>query len=39
MELDRRGYEQEERVGPFWQYTKEVYGHTQPAEHTLSVGQ
>jgi hypothetical protein len=39
MELDRRGYEQEERVGPFWQYTKEVYRHTQPAEHTLRVGQ
>ena len=39
MELDRRGYEQEERVGPFWQYTKEVYRHTQPAEHTLRVEQ
>jgi hypothetical protein len=35
IELDRRGCEQPEQVGPFWQYTKEVYGHTQPVEHTL----
>ena len=37
IELDRRGYEQPGKVGPFWQYTKEVYSHTQPVEHTLRV--
>jgi hypothetical protein len=37
IELDRRGYEQQEKVGPFWRYTKEVYSHTQPVEHTLRV--
>lgn len=37
IELDRRGYEQPNKVGPFWQYTKEVYRHTQPVEHTLQV--
>jgi hypothetical protein len=37
IELDRRGYEQLEQVGPFWRYTKEVYRHTQPVEHTLRV--
>jgi len=35
IKLDRRGYEQPNEVGPFWQYTKEVYRHTQPVEHTL----
>jgi hypothetical protein len=34
IELDRRGYDPP-KVGPFWQYTKEVYRHTQPVEHTL----
>jgi hypothetical protein len=37
IELDRRGYEQPGKVGPFWEYTKEVYSHTQPVEHTLRV--
>jgi hypothetical protein len=36
IELDRRGYDPE-KVGDFWQYTKEVYSHTQPVEHTLQV--
>jgi hypothetical protein len=35
IELDRRGYEQPGKVGPFWRYTKEAYGHTQPVKHTL----
>jgi hypothetical protein len=36
IELDRRGYDPP-KVGPYWQYTKEVYRHTQPVEHTLQV--
>ena len=36
IELDRRGYDPP-KVGDFWQYTKEVYSHTQPVEHTLRV--
>jgi hypothetical protein len=36
IELDRRGYDPP-KVGPFWKYTKEVYSHTQPVEHTLRV--
>jgi hypothetical protein len=36
IELDRRGYDPP-KVGPFWRYTKEVYRHTQPVEHTLQV--
>lgn len=35
IELDRRGFEQPNEVGPFWQYTKDVYRHTQPVQHTL----
>ena len=37
IELGRRAYEQPQKVGPFWRYTKEVYSHTQPVEHTLRV--
>jgi len=37
IELDRRGYEQPGKAGPYWKYTKQVYSHTQPVEHTLRV--
>jgi hypothetical protein len=36
IELDRRAYDPG-KAGDFWKYTKEVYSHTPPVEHTLRV--